>query len=119
MKITALVSLAVAVLAVTEASPVARRPHHDGHAVALTRRENYTHNTYAQLRKMSARYPQLQIKVTGSSGSVPLTDVSPDLEYYGSVNIGTPAQVFKLDFDTVSLTPLERDVHFFWEVSDL
>ncbi|KAG0057320.1 hypothetical protein BGZ83_011563 [Gryganskiella cystojenkinii] len=100
MKITALVSLAVAVLAVTEASPVARRPHHAGHAVALTRRENYTHNTPAQLRKMAARYPH--IKVTGSSGSVPLTNVSPDLEYYGSVSVGTPAQTVKLDFDTGS-----------------
>ncbi|GJJ70351.1 hypothetical protein EMPS_02700 [Entomortierella parvispora] len=102
MKITALLSLAVAVLAVSEATPVARRPHPDGHAVPLTRRENFRHNTPAQIRKLNARYPQLQIKAAGSTGSVPLTDVSPDLEYYGSVNVGTPAQVFKLDFDTGS-----------------
>ncbi|KAG0052001.1 hypothetical protein BGZ83_003079 [Gryganskiella cystojenkinii] len=101
MKITALLSLAVAVLAVTEATPVARRPHPDGHAVNLTRRENYKHNTPGQIRKMNARYPGLKI-LAGSSGSVPLTDVSPDLEYYGSVSVGTPAQVLKLDFDTGS-----------------
>jgi len=115
MKITALVSLAAAVLAFAEASPL---KNHPGHVVELTRNPNYKPNAKAQIAKLNKRYPQLQI-LAGSTGTVPLTDVSPDLEYYGSVNIGTPAQVFKLDFDTVSLTPLERDVHFFWEVSDL
>jgi len=110
MKITALLSLAVAVLAISEATPVARRPHSDGHAVPLTRRENFRHNTPAQIRKLNARYPQLQIKA-GSTGSVPLTDVSPDLEYYGSVNVGTPAQVFKLDFDTVRRVKFVESVH--------
>lgn len=103
MKITALLSLAVAVLAVTDATPVTRRPHPDGHAVPLTRRENFKHNTRAQIAKMNARYPGLKI-LAGSTGNVPLTDVSPDLEYYGSVSVGTPAQVLKLDFDTVSST---------------
>lgn len=103
MKITPLLSLAVAVLAVAEASPVARRPHHDGHAVPLTRRADYKHNTPAQIRKLNARYPQLQIKAAGSTGTVPLTDVSPDLEYYGTVSVGTPAQNVKLDFDTVRI----------------
>ncbi|KAG0034810.1 hypothetical protein BGZ81_002902 [Podila clonocystis] len=103
MKIAALVSLAVAILAFTEASPINRRPRPDaaGHSVPLTRNKNYKPNTKAQIAKLNARYPGLRI-LADSSGNVPLTDVSPDLEYYGSVSVGTPAQVVKLDFDTGS-----------------
>ncbi|KAF8921765.1 hypothetical protein BGZ58_003886, partial [Dissophora ornata] len=100
MKITALVSLAVAVLAFTEATPINRRPHPSGgHAVPLTRNPKFKHNTKAQLAKLNVRYPNLKV-LAASSGHVPLTDVSNDLEYYGSVSVGTPAQVVKLDFDT-------------------
>ncbi|KAI8601760.1 aspartic proteinase IV [Dissophora ornata] len=102
MKITALVSLAVAVLAFTEATPINRRPHPSGgHAVPLTRNPKFKHNTKAQLAKLNVRYPNLKV-LAASSGHVPLTDVSNDLEYYGSVSVGTPAQVVKLDFDTGS-----------------
>ncbi|KAF9549543.1 hypothetical protein EC957_003495 [Mortierella hygrophila] len=102
MRITALVTLAAAVLAFTDASPIARRPHlSGGHAVPLTRNASYKHNTRAQIAKLNKRYPSLQI-LAGSTGQVPLTDVSPDLEYYGTVAVGTPAQNFKLDFDTGS-----------------
>ncbi|KAG0348269.1 Type I transmembrane sorting receptor [Podila minutissima] len=113
MKITALVSLAVAVLAFTEASPIDRRPRPDsnnGHSVPLTRNKNYKHNGRAQIAKLAARYPQLGLEErfshlrnnAASSGHVPLTDVGNDLEYYGNVSVGTPAQVVKLDFDTGS-----------------
>ncbi|KAF9369915.1 hypothetical protein CPB97_003169 [Podila verticillata] len=34
--------------------------------------------------------------------NVPLTDVDPDVEYYGTVSVGTPGQEFKFDFDTGS-----------------
>jgi len=102
MKTTAFITLAAAtVLAFATASPVKNL---DGHQIPLVRRENYKHNTPAQIRKLNARYPQLQIKA-GSSGSEPITDVSPDLEYYGAVKIGTPAQTVQLDFDTVR-TPI-------------
>ncbi|KAF9369143.1 hypothetical protein CPB97_003876, partial [Podila verticillata] len=110
MKITALVSLAVAVLAFTEASPIDRRPQPDnnGHSVPLTINKNFKHNGRAQIAKLAARYPQLGLQErfahlrnnAASSGHVPLTDVPTDLEYYGSVSVGTPAQVVKLDFDT-------------------
>ncbi|KAG0304803.1 hypothetical protein BGZ97_001339, partial [Linnemannia gamsii] len=85
MKITALVTLAAAVLAFTDASPIARRPHPAASS--------------AQMAKLNKRYPGVNI-LAGSSGKVPLTDVSPDLEYYGTVSVGTPAQNVKLDFDT-------------------
>ncbi|KAF9343479.1 hypothetical protein BGX26_005652, partial [Mortierella sp. AD094] len=103
MKITALVSLAVAVLAFTSAAPVNRRPspahshhagkNHKGHSVPLTRNPHFKHNVRAQINKLNKRYPGINIL---SAGTVPLTDVSPDLEYYGTVSIGTPAQDVKL-----------------------
>ncbi|KAF8934633.1 aspartic proteinase IV [Dissophora ornata] len=101
MKITAaFISVAVAVLAVAEARP-------DG-AVHLTRNPNYKPNARAQIAKLNKRYPHLKIAggslatTSGGSGTVPLTDVSPDLEYYGTVKVGTPAQSLRLDFDTGS-----------------
>ncbi|KAG0201985.1 hypothetical protein BGX28_005338 [Mortierella sp. GBA30] len=103
MKITALVSLAVAVLAFADAKPVNRRPHGSKgvHSVPVTRNANFKHNTKAQIAKLNKRYPDLKI-LAASSGSVPLVDVPTDLEYYGTVSVGTPAQKFKLDFDTGS-----------------
>ncbi|KAF9173301.1 hypothetical protein BGX21_008107 [Mortierella sp. AD011] len=97
MKITALIPLAVAVLAFTSAAPVNRRPSplhprgksHKGHSVPLTRNPHFKHNVHAQINKLNKRYPGINIL---ASGTVPLTDVSPDLEYYGTVSIGTPAQ---------------------------
>ncbi|KAI7819004.1 hypothetical protein BC939DRAFT_495560 [Gamsiella multidivaricata] len=106
MKITALVSLAAAVLVIAEASPLRSPPRH-GHAIPLERNPNYKHNTKAQINKMNSRYGNkagTRIQA-GSSGRVPLTNVKHDLEYYGSVSVGTPAQVVKLDFDTVSIPP--------------
>ncbi|KAF9344489.1 hypothetical protein BGX26_004316, partial [Mortierella sp. AD094] len=100
MKITALVSLAAAVLAFADASPI-HKPSHKGNAVPLTRNPHFKHNVHAQIAKLNKRYPSLQI-LAKSSGTVPLTDVNPDVEYYGSVSVGTPAQVVKLDFDTGS-----------------
>ena len=108
MKIAALFSLAAAVLTVTDAKPIAHRhPHHKGHVVPMVRNPHFKHNVKAQIAKMNTRYPGINI-LSGSSGTVPLTNVNPDLEYYGTVSIGTPAQDFKLDFDTVSL-----QLHFY------
>ncbi|KAF9163365.1 hypothetical protein BGX20_001359, partial [Mortierella sp. AD010] len=103
MKFTALVSLAAAVLVFTEASPIKIPPKH-GHAIPLSRNPNYKHNTKAQINKMQARYGHRSgTKILdGTTGTVPLTNVNHDVEYYGNVSVGTPAQVFKLDFDTGS-----------------
>ncbi|KAG0305938.1 hypothetical protein BGZ98_003268 [Dissophora globulifera] len=108
MKITLLVSLAAAaMLAMTDAAPINRRPHgttnrtlRAGHAIPLTRNSNYKQNTRGHIAKLNRRYPG--INILASTGNVPLTDSNPDLEYYGTVSVGTPAQDFKLDFDTGS-----------------
>ncbi|KAF9574924.1 hypothetical protein EC968_004925 [Mortierella alpina] len=99
MRITALISLAAAVLAFTDASPINRRPHLTpgrGFSIPLARNPDFKHNTKAQIAKMDARYNNR----AASSGRVALTNVKPDLEYYGNVSVGTPAQVIKLNFDT-------------------
>jgi hypothetical protein len=98
MRITALVSLAAAVLAIADASPLKFPPRH-GHAVPLTRNPNYKHNTQAQIAKMNGRYGNMRAV---TNGTVPLVNVQHDIEYYGTVSVGTPAQNVKLDFDTVS-----------------
>ncbi|KAI1315954.1 hypothetical protein EDD11_010592 [Mortierella claussenii] len=99
MKITALLSVAAAVLAFTEAAP-----NPNGHAVPLTRNPHHKYNTRAQIERLNKRYPSLNInnKAGGKTGKVPLVNVHSDVEYYGSVSVGSPAQVVKLDFDTGS-----------------
>jgi len=101
MKITALVSLAAAVLVLAEASPIKQHP---GHAINLTRKANHKPNVLAQMNKMYARYNRAgnRVLATGSSGSESIINYQGDSEYYGTVSVGTPAQNFKLDFDTGS-----------------
>ncbi|KAF9206633.1 hypothetical protein BGZ49_002089 [Haplosporangium sp. Z 27] len=98
MKFTLLVSLAAATLAVVEAFP-------QGTEVPLVINHGHKRNFYAALSKVHNRYPQVnlakQLKAV-KSGSVPLTDVSNDSEYYGVVSVGTPGQAIRLDFDTGS-----------------
>ncbi|KAG0044452.1 hypothetical protein BGZ83_010333, partial [Gryganskiella cystojenkinii] len=103
MKITALVSVAAAIIAIAEAGG-----NPNGHSVPLDRNPHFKHNTPAQIAKLNHRYPHLNINNAAakaskaSTGKVPLTNVHPDLEYYGTVSVGTPAQKVKLDFDTGS-----------------
>ncbi|KAF9915597.1 hypothetical protein BX616_005794 [Lobosporangium transversale] len=110
MKIASIISLAVAVLSLTNAAPIDRRPHslfgppagsYKSHSVALTRNPRFKHNVPAQLAKLNSRFPGV-VKVLASSGRVDVTNVENDLEYYGVVSVGTPPQEVKLDFDTGS-----------------
>ncbi|KAG0053845.1 1,3-beta-glucanosyltransferase [Gryganskiella cystojenkinii] len=101
MKITALVSLAAAVMVLAEASPIKQHP---GHVVELTRNPHHKKNTLGQMRKMYHRYNRSGTRnlAAGLTGTVGLTNYNGDVEYYGTVSVGTPAQKFKLDFDTGS-----------------
>ncbi|KAG0264618.1 hypothetical protein BG011_006464 [Mortierella polycephala] len=130
MKITALVSLVAAVLITTQASPLRVPPRHGhplplaprsnavaeavdqpspvlknpprhGHAVPLERNPNYRPNIKAHIAKMNSRYGNGKLHAR-STGRVPVVNVEHDLEYYGNVSVGSPAQVFKLNFDTGS-----------------
>ncbi|KAG0324686.1 hypothetical protein BGZ99_001572 [Dissophora globulifera] len=100
--IAAVLSLAVASLAITDAAPSPI-----GHAVPLIRNVHHKKNFHAQIAKLAHRYPELKLNTNATmslaaTGGVPLTDVGPDSEYYGQVSIGSPAQKVLLDFDTGS-----------------
>ncbi|KAF9092747.1 hypothetical protein BGX29_010300 [Mortierella sp. GBA35] len=99
MKVILLVSLGMATaLAVSEAIP-----DEGPGAVPLILNPDYKHNTPAQIHKMNRRYPNMKIKGgNASTGKVGLVNVSPDLEYYGAVKVGTPGQTLRLNFDSGS-----------------
>ncbi|KAF9083758.1 hypothetical protein BGX23_011158 [Mortierella sp. AD031] len=115
MKIGTFISLAVAVVAVTEA----QLTPHQGTAIPLSLNPNHKKNFRAAITKLAHRYPQLNLEShhpfhplpinNGAArdkgkgtGKVPLTDVGPDSEYFGTVEVGTPGQKFRLNFDTGS-----------------
>lgn len=101
MKLIPLISLTGATAAVASASPINLNNRTTTYAVPLTRNPHFKPNAQAQVAKLNKRYPDLKV-LSGSIGSVPLIDVTPDLEYYGTISVGTPAQSIKLNFDTVS-----------------
>jgi hypothetical protein len=105
--VSSCVALVVMALAV-EAAPASGKQL----SVPLTKNTSYQPNAKAAVAKAIAKFNKNKIQplkgvpggatTDGGSGSVPVTDDSNDLEYYASVAIGTPAQNFKLDFDTGS-----------------
>ncbi|KAF9103854.1 Type I transmembrane sorting receptor [Mortierella sp. AM989] len=100
MKFTALISLAAAVLAVVEAGPSAPT-----NAVPLVLNPNHKRDFHAAMARINKRYPQLKLgnrQKAAGTGTVPLIDVGRDSEYYGSVQVGTPGQTIRLNFDTGS-----------------
>ncbi|KAF9139943.1 hypothetical protein BG015_001844 [Linnemannia schmuckeri] len=100
MKIFALVSLAGAALTVVNALPIVVN-NRTAFVVPLTRNPHFKPDAQAQIAKLNRRYPGLNV-LAASAGRIPLINVHPDLEYFGPVSVGTPAQSFKLNFDTGS-----------------
>ncbi|KAG0364089.1 hypothetical protein BGX24_004773 [Mortierella sp. AD032] len=87
MQIIALISLTVAALAVSSASPINLTSRTATFSALLARNPHFKPNVHAQVTKLNKRYPDLKV-LAGSPGRVPLTDVFPDLEYYGTVSAG-------------------------------
>ncbi|KAF9206632.1 hypothetical protein BGZ49_002088 [Haplosporangium sp. Z 27] len=98
MKITALVLLTVASLAVGEAA-------HAGNAIPLLINPDHKKNFHAAMAKIGHRYPRLNLSKrddANGTGRVLLTDTIVDTQYYGAAKIGTPGQTILFDFDTGS-----------------
>ncbi|KAI8088639.1 rhizopuspepsin 2 precursor [Halteromyces radiatus] len=98
MQLYTYASLLLASVALIQAAPVA-----DQHlSFPLEANPHYVKNATRSLLKAQAKYARFSVSAQSSAGTVPMTDYGNDVEYYGTVEFGTPPQKLQLDFDTGS-----------------
>ncbi|KAF9164449.1 hypothetical protein DFQ26_001423 [Actinomortierella ambigua] len=116
MRITNFITVATAILAVTSAlpAPVSKTyPPPSGFSVGLTHNKKYKLDTRAELIVLNQRYPSLGLSHhfdflnhlpndTDTSGPIPVATFLREVEYYATVQVGTPGQALKMNFDTGS-----------------
>lgn len=122
MKFSLALLATLALATISQAAPVEKQVA--GKPFQLVKNPHYQANaTRAILRaerkyaKYSTKIPEqgkTVVKASGGTGSVPMTDVDYDVEYYATVDVGTPAQSIKLDFDTGSSDLWFCKCHYHW-----
>ncbi|KAL0092305.1 secreted aspartyl protease [Phycomyces blakesleeanus] len=96
--------LAVATFSSVDAAPaVSADPAVQTLTIPLAENPSYQRNATRAVLKARGKYSRfINSPTTFATGTVPMTDYLYDVEYYGTVKVGTPAQSLKLDFDTGS-----------------
>ncbi|KAI9012060.1 rhizopuspepsin 1 precursor [Phycomyces nitens] len=106
MKLSASIAalLAIASFSAVKAAPtVSTVPTGNTHTFTLTNNPSFKPNATRAILKARGKYARFSNDpTTFASGTVPMIDYGGDIEYYGTVKVGTPAQSLKLDFDTGS-----------------
>jgi hypothetical protein len=99
LALSACATMLVMALGVAEAAPQKKID------IPLQRNTDYKPSAKNAVQKALAKYSKASKNATGArmkTGTVPMTDYENDIEYYGVVEVGTPPQKLKLDFDTGS-----------------
>lgn len=99
MKVTAYITLLLVISTLINAAPSKKIKK-----INISSNPNYKPDAERALAKVKAKYAKyLNDEASSfSTGTIPMTDYSNDIAYYGTVQVGNPSQNLKLNFDTGS-----------------